>query len=853
MKIKINTDISATPTFLVSSAIFFWIIYSCIYSLLKSNPSTILLSGYLPLIGEAGLDIVVAGLTVRLWYKAKCLNNRKLFFIFFLAFVAAVFADGVYNIALNLYEFQYANPLVILMFELPFSLFLLFQSVAWTYILFINKESAFRINKSVYVPYLVVSVLMFAMFMFGVKWQIQYFSVKGVFQSIDTIFAVIGFSMATICLARAQTFLIRISSIGFLLIVSSDFIIRYHVVTGLVPYLSSFESTWVLGLILLTLGFYLVKDDYDEKLFILSPINSLQSQIGIWSLVLWLISAFMFAGTYYFFSPGTEPSINLITKNFLSMLIPFSVLAIISSSYLSIKISSPLSKLECRINEFLRTDTIPEETTNLTDNGYIFEFKALEKFVFDAFGLYQVKHLTDMQFAQLAAQVAHDIRSPLAAINTAVLNVTDISENRRIMIRNASKRINDIANNLLFKSKSIFYEGTIEEGDGSVRPELIFVVVDNIVAEKRYEYYKSKIDIKLKVSENSYNCFSNINIAPFNRVLSNLINNSVESINGDGLITISIVSNLRNIRVSIEDNGCGIPAHIMQKVTERGFSFNKKNGAGFGLSYANQYIDHINGKLLIRSKQGIGTKITITLNQTERPNWFCQELYVKSNYEIVVLDDDRSIHDAWNERFNHIKNVKLTHFYNIKEFLAHKEERLKSFLYLIDYELVEDVKNGLDFIEELSLNDKALLVTSSFEDIAIRTRCEKMGVKIIPKSYVPYININQAQYSQHESSLVFIDNDEMMRTTWAFAASDAGKDIAVYSSIDEFFSVINGYSKDTVIYIDSDLDNNVKGELESKKLFDLGFTEIHLTTGHAPNRYENMPWLKSIVGKSPPF
>ena len=97
---------------------------------------------------------------------------------------------------------------------------------------------------------------MFAMFMFGLKWQIQYFSLKGIFQSIDTILEVIGFFMATICLARAQTFLIRFTGIGYLLIIASDFIIRYHVVSGMVPYLSSLESTWILGLTLMSLGFF---------------------------------------------------------------------------------------------------------------------------------------------------------------------------------------------------------------------------------------------------------------------------------------------------------------------------------------------------------------------------------------------------------------------------------------------------------------------------------------------------------------------------------------------------------------------------------------------------------------------
>lgn len=54
----------------------------------------------------------------------------------------------------------------------------------------------------------------------------------------------------------------------------------------------------------------------------------------------------------------------------------------------------------------------------------------------------------------IAELVAHDIRSPLAAINTAISDVASLSENKRIMIRNAAKRINEIANNLLLESRN---------------------------------------------------------------------------------------------------------------------------------------------------------------------------------------------------------------------------------------------------------------------------------------------------------------------------------------------------------------------------------------------------------------
>ncbi|MFO3612741.1 HAMP domain-containing sensor histidine kinase, partial [Legionella pneumophila serogroup 1] len=453
----------------------------------------------------------------------------------------------------------------------------------------------------------------------------------------------------------------------------------------------------------------------------------------------------------------------------------------------------------------------------------------------------------------IAELVAHDIRSPLAAINTALSDVTSIPENKRIMIRNAAKRINDIANNLLLQSKNNLLDCKSSEIYMNNSPELIFVVLDNIVAEKRYEYYATKIQINLLGSDHSYNCFSKIHPDSFKRVLSNLINNGIEAVNSNGSIIISLTCNTTHVEIIIEDNGCGIPPDILPKVTEQGFSFNKKTGAGFGLSYAKQYLEQINGSMHIHSEEKVGTKIHITLIRSNPPSWFCDSMNIRYGTNIVVLDDDISIHDAWNERFSNISHVKMFHFYNAIDLVQYKVDPKTPILYLVDYELLADIKNGLDVIEELNLNGKAILVTSCFEDIAIRNRCENIGVKIIPKSYVPYIKIIETPEKELINTVVFIDDDEMMRMTWIFAAEEAGQSISTYSSFDEFVNEINNYCKNTLIYIDSDLGNNVRGEDCAKLLFDKGFIDVHLATGHSRDRFRQVPWIKTIVGKEPPF
>jgi signal transduction histidine kinase len=63
--------------------------------------------------------------------------------------------------------------------------------------------------------------------------------------------------------------------------------------------------------------------------------------------------------------------------------------------------------------------------------------------------------LKKTEILKISEQVAHDIRSPLAAISMVISDVSSIPENKRLIIKNASIRIHDIANNLLFRSKDL--------------------------------------------------------------------------------------------------------------------------------------------------------------------------------------------------------------------------------------------------------------------------------------------------------------------------------------------------------------------------------------------------------------
>jgi PAS domain S-box-containing protein len=94
----------------------------------------------------------------------------------------------------------------------------------------------------------------------------------------------------------------------------------------------------------------------------------------------------------------------------------------------------------------------------------------------------------------------------------------------------------------------------------------------------------------------------------------NLLINAVESLEGAGLLSVSISApdKRRSVRVVVEDNGHGIPPHIMQKIFIPFFT-TKTHGTGLGLSLVQKIVLAHNGRIEVHSVEGKGTRFVVTL------------------------------------------------------------------------------------------------------------------------------------------------------------------------------------------------------------------------------------------------
>ena len=100
--------------------------------------------------------------------------------------------------------------------------------------------------------------------------------------------------------------------------------------------------------------------------------------------------------------------------------------------------------------------------------------------------------------------------------------------------------------------------------------------------------------------------------------------------------------------------------------------------------------------------------------------------------------------------------------------------------------------------------------------------------------------------------VLLLDDDMLVHMNWKLAAKAAGAEFKAYKTPEELRAATDGLQRDTLIFIDSDLGDGIKGENIAKELHDRGFTDIAMATGHRHDKFSHLPWLK-VHGKEPPW
>jgi anti-sigma regulatory factor (Ser/Thr protein kinase) len=256
----------------------------------------------------------------------------------------------------------------------------------------------------------------------------------------------------------------------------------------------------------------------------------------------------------------------------------------------------------------------------------------------------------------------------------------------------------------------------------------------------------------MDIANDAQFAFAHMQASQFRRSMSNLINNAVDALPNKehDVVTIKLTADAGAITVSVQDNGKGMPSHMIQKMMNRqSFTEGKESGHGIGLQQVWTTLDNNQGTMTVHSVQNEGTTIQLTFSRIDAASWIAQEIQLEPNNIVVVLDDEESIHGAWDTRFaTYLKlHPRLTvhHFkqgQDALDFFSDLNPKDKAgIVFLSDYELLRQAKNGLQIIEESGIKN-ATLVTSYYANAQIRDKAMRLGVKILPKQMASIVPIS---------------------------------------------------------------------------------------------------------------
>jgi PAS domain S-box-containing protein len=201
----------------------------------------------------------------------------------------------------------------------------------------------------------------------------------------------------------------------------------------------------------------------------------------------------------------------------------------------------------------------------------------------------------------MASRVAHDLKNPLTIMHTYAEMLTP-----EILSKLESKD----------KEKWLRMQNSIFDMNRIIEDVLDFARTTEI--KKKRSSFLSILKLAMNHVKSSYGVVINLPEKDFRincdsrkieGVLSNIVNNAVQALDGQGEIDIEVSSDSENLIIQIKDSGPGISDENLEKIFEPMFT-TKTTGTGLGLVICKSIVEQHGGNIAVSNKP---TTFTITL------------------------------------------------------------------------------------------------------------------------------------------------------------------------------------------------------------------------------------------------
>ena len=263
-------------------------------------------------------------------------------------------------------------------------------------------------------------------------------------------------------------------------------------------------------------------------------------------------------------------------------------------------------KLDCKI-----ADDMGNEFDSVCAN-----FNEMAKRLSD---MVEQRQIDEKNRKELIAGISHDLRTPLTSIKTYVegieLGMATTPQKQEKFLSTIKEKTKDIEHIL----NQLFLFSRLDVGEFPMRIEQVDAGswIANFINSSSEEYAKKGLRIRL--IENIQNSLFAVDSVQLKNVLTNILENSVKYGNSDnGNMLVVCTRDNENIRITMTDNGSGVPNECLGKLFDIFYRSDKarsniSQGSGLGLAISAKIIEKMSGTIGATNAADGGFSVTISL------------------------------------------------------------------------------------------------------------------------------------------------------------------------------------------------------------------------------------------------
>jgi two-component system nitrogen regulation sensor histidine kinase NtrY len=215
-------------------------------------------------------------------------------------------------------------------------------------------------------------------------------------------------------------------------------------------------------------------------------------------------------------------------------------------------------------------------------------------------------------WADVARQVAHDIKNPLTPIQLNAEHLRRVHDDRGAPLgRVLDECVNNVLNQVrLLRQIASEFSSFATSPTVKAMPEALYAVIADVV-----EAYRTglKGQVEIDVDVPAALPLVQVDKAVLARALTNIIENALHAMPRGGALHLS-ARELETgfVELAIADTGMGMDAAALDRIFEPYFS-TRASGTGLGLTIAKRNVELNGGTIAVESQRAKGTTVRITL------------------------------------------------------------------------------------------------------------------------------------------------------------------------------------------------------------------------------------------------